>query len=160
MLGLCHRAGHPAARPSQGSHWLHMWASAGGPGTYCWLTQWWPSSRRKSSGRNLPLGGAQMWLEQECNHPAAAWSGWILPLNLCRFCSWPWRGGIWRSLCPSVHLFQGSRGGNEGSAELAMVSWGPSLPPSQSRTQTLPGTRLSHGHDPESHPLTRMLAAT
>lgn len=43
----------------------------------------------------------------------AAWTGGILPLNWCRFCSWPWRGGIWRSLCPSVHLCPGSRKGKK-----------------------------------------------
>lgn len=160
MLRLCHRAGHQAARSSQGSHWPHTWASAGGAGTHCWLTQWWPSSRRKSLGRNLPPDVAQMWSEQECNHPAAAWIGWILPLNLCRFCSWPWRGGIWRNLCPSVHLFWGSRDRNEGSAALAVVCWGSSVPPSQLRNQTLPGTSLSPGRDPECHPFTQVLAAT
>lgn len=88
----------------------HAQESTRGSSACCWLTQWWPSSLRRSSGRSLPPGVVQMWLEQGCSHLAAAWTCWILPLNWCRFCFWPWRRGIWRSLCSGVHLHRGSRG--------------------------------------------------
>ena len=40
------------------------------------------------------------------------------------------------------------------------MCWGPSLPLSQSQSQTLPGTSLSPGCEPDSHPFTQVLAAT